>query len=203
MRRVTVAAFAVSWCALVPRAANAADTAEPSHARTAESSGSYAHFFGALAVGRGLRFNNPYRLATQLGETEQSLSLTASYADVSAGASFGSPSGFRHGAVAHLSTALEGIGQEVASLSYVVLHPVGRDVLVLARAGVPLVLRPDPTTGGELAAGATWFFSGGLGLSAELVGSLFFGAPTWERDPSAIPIVSLQVGVWTEYEVLP
>ncbi|MFO7178385.1 MAG: hypothetical protein DIU78_006775 [Pseudomonadota bacterium] len=203
MRRVKLVALGFSWCAVLPCTASAADAAEPSRATAVGSGRGYAHLFGGVAFGRGLRFNNPYRLATQLGETERSLSLTASYADVSAGASFGSPNGFRHGAVAHLSIAVEGIAQEVGSLSYVLLHPIGRDALVLARAGVPLVLRPDATTGGELAAGATWFFSGGLGLSAELVGTLFLGAPTWERDPSAIPILSLQLGVWTEYEVLP
>jgi hypothetical protein len=32
---------------------------------------------------------------------------------------------------------------------------------------------------------------------------MFFGAATWERDPSVIPVASLELGAWVEYEVLP
>ena len=47
------------------------------------------------------------------------------------------------------------------------------------------------------------FFTGGFGASAELVGSLFYGAGTFEREFTAIPIVSLQLGVVADLEVLP
>ena len=36
----------------------------------------------ALAVGRGVRFNNPYRLEEPLGDTAESVSLAATYLDV-------------------------------------------------------------------------------------------------------------------------
>jgi hypothetical protein len=158
---------------------------------------------GSVAFGRGLRLNNPFRLETQLGDDAESLSLTASYLDLGLGASFGSATGIQHGAVAHLSLALSGIRQEVASLSYLVLTPLGRDGLVWSRAGVPLVLEPDVSAGLELALGAGYLVTAGMGLTAELVSSLFFGAATWENDPSLIPLLSLQLGAFLTYELLP
>jgi hypothetical protein len=165
--------------------------------------GTYVEPFASLTFGRGIRFNNPYRLETQLGDDAESLSLTASYLDLGLGAAFGDPNGFRHGAVLHISLALEGITQEVVTPSYLLVHPLLADVTGYARAGTPLVIEPDFGGGFELGAGAVWFLSAGAGLTAELVGSVFFGAATWERDPSVIPIASLQLGAWFEYEVLP
>jgi hypothetical protein len=165
--------------------------------------GVYAEPFATLSFGRGVRFNNPFRLETQLGDDAESLSLTASYLDLGLGAAFGDPNGFRHGAVLHFSLALEGVTQEVITPSYLLVHPLLPDVTGYARAGTPIVLEPDLGFGVELGAGAVWFLSAGAGLTAELVGSVFFGAATWERDPSVIPIASLQLGAWVEYEVLP
>lgn len=165
--------------------------------------GFYLHGFAALGYGRGLRLNNPFRLQTELGDDGQSLSLTAGYVDLGLGAAFGNPNGLQHGAVAHVSLAAQGVSQEVLSLSYVALYPLTRDLLGFARAGFPLVLEPDVGVGFELGAGATYFFSGGLGVSAELVSSLFFGAATWEHDPNIVPVLSLQLGAWVDYEVLP
>jgi hypothetical protein len=168
-----------------------------------ERRGTYAEPFATFGVGRGLRFNNPFRLETQLGDDAESLSLTATYLDFGAGAAFGDPSGFRHGAVVHFSIALEGITQEVITPSYTLIHPLFRDLTGYARAGLPFVLEPDLGAGVELAAGVVWFLTAGAGVSAELVGDLFFGAATWERDPSVVPVASLQLGAWFEYEVLP
>lgn len=164
---------------------------------------SYAHGFGALSLGRGLRLNNPYRLETQLGEDAESLSLTANYLDVALGVSFGDPHGLRHGGVGHLSVALDGIPQEVVSLSYLALAPVGRDWVILGRAGLPVVLEPDLGMGLEVALGGAWLMTGGTGITAELVSSLFFGAATWESDPTLLPIISFQLGAYAEYEVFP
>jgi hypothetical protein len=74
---------------------------------------------------------------------------------------------------------------------------------VRGRAGIPIVLEPDANVGFELAAGGVWLFTGGLGLSAELVGSLFYGAATRETSSTAIPLLSFELGVWMDYEVLP
>jgi hypothetical protein len=105
--------------------------------------------------------------------------------------------------VLHFSIALDGVTQEVLSPSYLLLHSLLPDLSAYGRVGVPLVLEPDLGGGVELATGAVWFVTAGMGVTAELVGSLFFGAATWERDPSVIPIASLQLGAWFEYEVLP
>jgi hypothetical protein len=165
--------------------------------------GTYGHGFATLGYGRGLRLNNPFRLQTELGDDGQSLSLTAGYLDVGLGAALGNPNGLQHGAVAHLSLATQGVSQEVLSLSYVALYPLTRDLLGFARAGFPLVLEPDVGVGFELGAGAAYLLTGGFGLSAELVSSLFFGAATWEHDPNIAPVLSLQLGAWVDYEVLP
>jgi hypothetical protein len=167
------------------------------------ASDGYVHAFSALSLGRGLRFNNPYRLETQLGDEPESLSLTASYLDLALGVTAGDPHGFQHGGVAHLSIAIEGIAQEVGSLSYLLLRPLGRDFMVSLRGGIPVVLEPDLGAGLEIGAGGTLLLTGGMGVTAELVSSLFFGAATWENDPSLVPIVSFQIGAYAEYEVLP
>jgi hypothetical protein len=175
---------------------------EASAPRSREA-GLYAEPFGTLALGRGLRFNNPYRLETQLGDDEKSLSLTASYLDLGLGVAFGDPLGFRHGGVLHVSFALEGVTQGVVTPSYLLVHPLLADITGFARAGTPVVLEPEATLGLEIGAGAVWFLSAGAGLTAEIVGSVFLGAATWERDPTVIPIASLELGAWVEYEVLP
>lgn len=182
--------------------------AEPSPIETSSGplrieQGGYRHVFAAAGVGRGLRLNNPYRLRTPLGDDAESLSLTATYFDLGLGASFGNPRGWRHGMVAHLSVALEGVPQEVASLSYLLSTAVGRDFIGMVRAGVPVVLEPDLGAGLEAGVGGAFLFSGGFGLTAELVTSIFFGAATWESDPTFIPVISFQLGAYAEYEVLP
>jgi hypothetical protein len=163
----------------------------------------YVHAFGTVALGRGLRFNNPYRLSTVLGDDSESLSLSATYADVGLGALLGQPRGLQHGAVAHLSIATDGITQEVASLSYQALMPFGSRWLVTGRAGVPVVLEPDLNPGFELGSGGAFMLGGGVGVGGELVFSLFYGAATLDHSASVIPLLSLQLGVWLDYEVLP
>src|SRR5262249_18452755 len=66
-------------------------------------------------IGDGLRFNNPYRLASVLGSTAQSVSRTASYADVGAAVSVGDPARSTHGIAVRLSIALEGTRQSVVT----------------------------------------------------------------------------------------
>lgn len=165
--------------------------------------GSHAHLFGAAAIGRGLRLNNPYRLATPLGDSAESLSLSATYLDLSLGTTFGPRDGIGHGGALHLSVALDGIPQEVLTPSYVALHRFDAGWLAYGRAGIPIVLEPDLNAGFELAAGGGWLLTAGIGVTAELVGSLFYGAATHERSVTVIPIVSLQLGVLVDYEVLP
>jgi hypothetical protein len=202
------ALLALSIFASAPAAAeggapdNGAELAR--HEQPLPPAGPYLHFLGALALGRGLRLNNPYRLQTELGSTGQSLSLTASYADLSvAGLFLGNPDGLQHGLALHWSHALSGVAQDVVTPSYIALVRLPPRWLVYGRAGVPVVLNPDPTAGVELGAGGAWFASAGIGFTAELVGSLFYGAATEQEAVTVIPVVSLQVGVLVDYEVLP
>lgn len=164
----------------------------------------YFHTFATLGLGKGLRFNNPYRLATPLGDDAQSLSWSATYVDVGLGAVRGPAYGLAHGAVLHLSIAAQGIRQEVLTPSYQALDRIadGR-WLLLGRAGIPIVLEPDLTGGIELGVGAAYMITAGIGVQSEIAGSLFYGAATRERSVTTIPILSAQLGLFIDYEVLP
>jgi hypothetical protein len=172
-------------------------------AELTEDVGPQGHLLAAVALGRGIRFNNPYRLATPLGDTAESLSLSATYLDLSIGAVLGPPGGIGHGGSLHLASALDGIPQQVLTPSYLALQRFAGGFIVYGRAGVPIVLGPDVNAGFELAGGGAWLFSAGLGATAELVGSVFYGAATHEHSVTIIPIVALQLGVMIDYEILP
>ena len=101
-----------------------------------------------------------------------------------------------------MSFALHGIPQEVLTPSYVAMARLS-PFRFHGRAGTPIVLEPDVNVGGEIAAGAAWLLSAGLGIGLELCASLFYGAATYDRSLTAIPIVSLQGGLAVDYEVLP
>jgi hypothetical protein len=164
----------------------------------------YWHGFASLSLGKGLRFNNPYRLATPLGDTPESLSLTAAYYDIGLGFVRGPARGLSHGAVLHLSIAAQGIPQEVLCVSYTALGRLGSGrTLLLARGGIPITLGPDLSAGLEGAVGAAFMVTAGLGVQGELIGSLYYGAATPDRSVSTIPVLSAQLGLFVDYEVLP
>jgi hypothetical protein len=165
--------------------------------------GTYVHGFGELMLGKGLRLNNPFRLATPVGDDPDGLSFTAWYLDLGIGAAFGPPAGLQHGGEVSLSIATDGISQQVMSLSYVAIYPITSQALFRGRGGIPIVFGPDSNVGMELAAGGAWLFTGGLGVSAELVGSLFYGAATDEKSSTSVPVISLEIGAWFDHEVLP
>ncbi|HET9957943.1 MAG TPA: hypothetical protein VFQ61_25770 [Polyangiaceae bacterium] len=165
--------------------------------------GPYLHTFASVGYGRGMRFNNPFRLASPAGERADGLSLTAPYLDLSIAGLLGPPRGLQHGVMLRTSIALTGVPQEVLSVGYVVARALGNAALGYARLSVPIVLRPDLNAGGELGLGAAYWLRAGIGVSAELAGSLFAGAATWESDPTLIPVVSLAISACFEYEVLP
>lgn len=164
----------------------------------------YFHGFGSLSLGKGMRFNNPYRLATPLGDTPESVSLSAAYYDLGLGLVYGPARGLAHGAVLHLSIAAQGIPQEVLSVSYTALERFdnGR-ILLFGRAGMPIVLEPDLSYGLEAAVGSAYMITAGLGVQGELIGSLFYGAATQDRSVTTIPMLSAQLGLFIDYEVLP
>jgi hypothetical protein len=164
----------------------------------------YFHGFGSLSLGKGMRFNNPYRLATPLGDTPESVSLSAAYYDLGLGLVYGPARGLAHGAVLHLSIAAQGIPQEVLSVSYTALERFSEGrILLFGRAGVPIVLEPDLSYGLEAAVGSAYMITAGLGVQGELIGSLFYGAATQDRSVTTIPMLSAQLGLFIDYEVLP
>ncbi|HTV21433.1 MAG TPA: hypothetical protein VMG12_22250 [Polyangiaceae bacterium] len=156
----------------------------------------------SLAIGRGLRFNNPYRLETPLGDTAESVSLAATYLDIAGGLLFGERD-FRHGAALAGDVALQGIGQFVLTPSYLAQFGLTDTLAVSGRVGVPVVVAPDTTLGLEAAVGSSLALAYGLGAQVELVGSVYFGAATDETSITTIPMLSLQLGVFFEHGVLP
>lgn len=175
----------------------------PPPAQTPRSAVGYQHWLGGMYLGRGLRFNNPYRLRRVLGDDPTSLSLGATYIDLHAGRTFSAPDGFEHGIALHLSIATDGIRQEVATPSYLLVRRLTPRVLSYARAGFPIVLDPDAAVGLEAGLGGAYFLSANFGIGAEVDLSLFYGAATIERAVTAIPVASLALGVFFDWEHLP
>lgn len=172
-------------------------------ARTPRGADGYQHWLGGVYVGKGLRFNNPYRLRRVLGSDAESLSLSATYVDVHLGRTFSPPGGWEHGLALHLSIATDGIRQEVATPSYLLVRRFSPRLLGYGRAGVPIVLEPDANVGLEAGLGGAYFFTASLGVGAELGFSLFYGAATIERAVTVIPMTSLAIGVIFDWERLP
>ncbi len=163
----------------------------------------YARVFLTGATGFGLRFNNPYRLATQLGDDAGSLSIPAPYVDFSANVVLGPPNGAQHGASLHVGGTVAGVVQPFITPSYVLAYRADLPILVYGRFGTPILLAPDPNIGGELAGSLSYFFNSGLGLTSEIAFDLFYGAATLEQQYSVIPILNFQLGVIVDYEFLP
>jgi hypothetical protein len=158
--------------------------------------------FATGFAGDGLRFNNPYRLSSVLGADARSLSRTAAYADLGAAVALGDPAALTHGVAVRLSYSLEGVSQAVVTPSYLVMRRFG-DWGAYGRAGIGVVVTPRATWGIEAGAGAVWFIRAGVGVAAELVGDVFYGAGTREVGTPAYPVLSAQAGVWLSWESMP
>jgi len=163
--------------------------------------GSEIHGIAALAFGKGLRFNNPYRLATPLGDTAESVSLSATYLDLGLGVLWVNGEDLVHGAAVSGVVALDGISQFGVTPSYLALLALSPALALRGRLGIPIVITPDTTVGLEAAFGSRFAVALGLALTAELVGDVFFGAATEERSVTTIPMLSLQLGVQFEHEM--
>lgn len=204
-RRVAIVATVLVATALA--APSIAPAAEPSRKPSPEQ-GAFAEKPGYLQLqakamfGTGLRFNNPYRLPTVLGDTAESVSRTPVYTDLGLAVLFGSPMHFQHGADLSVSMPLEGIRQTVLVPSYVLSRRRGALAAAL-RVATPIVLTPNTTVGGELAVSGTYYFRAAVGARVEVVGDVFYGAGTIERATPAYPMLSLALGIVVAYEVLP
>jgi hypothetical protein len=193
-----LAAWTLAVVALVGASADAHAEERP----WAETKPGYVTLMATSLVGTGLRFNNPYRLATPLGTTAESVSRTAAYVDLGLGVTLGDPMGFQHGAALRWSVSVEGVPERVVVPSYL-LYRRFRWVAAYGRLGVPIVLSPSRTFGVEASAGAVFFLRGGIGIAGELVGGLIYGAGTREVQKPVYPVLSGQLGLFVAYEVLP
>ncbi len=191
---VAVAASLATCLAAAPQAVAADEQVAPARGPAVP-----LDVFATAFVGDGLRFNNPYRLSTVLGSDAQSLSRTAAYADVGLAVALGDRAGVAHGFSLRASVALEGVRQAVVTPAYMLMTRSGAWA-AYARAGVPVVLSPDTTWGLEGAVGGAWFALAGVGVGAELVGDVFYGAGTREVATPAYPVLSAQAGLWLAWE---
>lgn len=188
-----------------------ADDLPPSRALTPEQAfklyakrpQGYFRFVGTLAFGSGFRFNNPYRLASQLGDTAESLSLTSGYFDMGAALCFGAPNGLQHGASLHLSFALSGVSQQILTPAYTALYRGPHRILAYGRAGPAIILSPDAGLGAEIAGAAGYFLTAKIAVYTEIVGNLFYGAGTTEVKYAVYPVLSGQIGLMIDHEILP
>lgn len=171
--------------------------------RLSRPTGAFGQVFGTLSFGRGIRLNNPYRLQSQLGDSAESLSLTAPYLDVGLGLAFGEAEGLLHGGMFHVCFALEGVAQQAMSASYLLGYRASSPLLVYGRLGPSILITPDSNVGGELAVGLAAMLTGVWGVTAEILGNLYYGAGTYEAEYTAVPIVSGQLGLIADFEVLP
>lgn len=200
------AVCAVLGAAAPARADEPAQPKPPSPAlvkRLEAEPGFYARVFGTASVGRGVRFSNPYRLSTVLGDDAESASLTATYLDFAATLGFGNPNGIQQGVSVHVGSSVEGVVQPFVTPSYVVLYRADEPFMVYGRLGPAILLSPDPNVGGEVAGSFSWFFLSGLGVTSEVVFDLFYGAATLTEQYSVVPVLSFQLGVIADYELLP
>ncbi len=162
----------------------------------------YVQLFATLFFGDGLRFNDPYRLSTPLGKDAESVGRTASFVDIGLAGTLGNPLGLQHGFALRTSIAAEGVGQVTMTPSYLAWRR-WRALAVHGRAGTPIVLTPELTWGLEAAGGATFFFLGGFGACAEIVGDVFWGTGTRDSRVTTYPVLSGMLGLVAAYEVLP
>ena len=110
----------------------------------------------------------------------------------------GEPYGLQHGLAVHFSISLEGVAQQTLSWSYLLLRRSG-SWLGYGRIGNVALTAPDANLGGELALGGAYFLTGGAGLTAELVGNLFYGAGTYDVSVTTVPTLSFTGGIIIDY----
>lgn len=179
-----------------------ADESEAYRALAAPPAG-YMRLVGTMELGKGLRFNNPYRLSTELGDGAKSLSLTQTYLDLGLAVAFGDPLGLEHGAALHWSLSTAGVPQQVLVPSYFAALPLGARGLVTGRLGPALILVQDFNVGGEAGLGAYWKLTARIGVGGQAVFDIFYGASTLEKKYTTYPILSGQLGVIIDEEWLP
>jgi hypothetical protein len=161
------------------------------------------HLLGAIEFGRGFRFNNPFRLATELGNGPESVSLIAPYADLGLAFSYGPPDGIQHGVALHTSVTMNGVFGAAIAPGYQLTYRGPRPFLAYGRVGPIIGLTPDPDLGVEVAGGFAWFLTGHLAVASELVFDVWWGAGTHQVAVATYPVLAGQLGILVDYELLP
>lgn len=164
---------------------------------------------GSFGVGAALRpVNNVDFFQDRFGPA---------YVDIYGGVLFPAASDLRHGAGFTLSTNATGdgsdfsgvdpLGQWVLGLGYFGQYRFGDTLMLHGKLSVLLALyNPEvdmqrsfsSSVGGELAVGATVLLTAGFGLYGEIGFSLFSG-----QDSTAHPLLTGELGIAIDYEVLP
>ncbi|MFK7998073.1 MAG: hypothetical protein AB8H86_00700 [Polyangiales bacterium] len=75
--------------------------------------------------------------------------------------------------------------------------------IATARVGLPIVVSPAATLGAELAFGAQYFARSGVGIFAELIYDVFVGGRERDGSRSTHHLLTIEVGLQFELEVLP
>jgi hypothetical protein len=188
-------------CALIALCASAclASSFASSFASSAHAQASPQRYFAALTAGVPLRL-------TRNVDLDQG-TLAPLYSDVLAGYVLPGED-VRHGLGASLSlnlTADGGYTEPVApgeqlalAPSYLLYVDLGPDSLMLGQAGLPIVLTGSNTIGLALSAALGYRLLAGVGVLAELGFETFVGVSSRLH-----PTVSLELGVFMDYEVLP
>jgi hypothetical protein len=78
-----------------------------------------------------------------------------------------------------------------------------RAFMAYGRVGPSFVLTPQVTFGGEIAGGFAWFLTSKIAVAGEVVFDLYYGAGTYQVAVATYPIVSGQLGLLFDQEILP
>ncbi len=178
-----------------------APDAAPTHGRSC-SGLCYVHTHLDLGMGKGLRFNNPYRLQQQLGSDARSLSATATTFDARVGALFGDPLGWHYGAALGLSASLSGVPQQVITPALELAYPLSGYAWARGYLGPGIVTQPDTNVGVEGGLQLVGLLRAGLGAFVTLGYAQYWGAATDQSSATSVPIAFGQVGITLRYEVL-
>lgn len=169
-------------------------------ARAQDAKTAPERYVGMLSSGAGLRLARN----RDFGQS----ALTPAYLDALGGYVFAGGGALRSGAALGASVAYTddgGYTEPVIALEQLVLMPAyllryepSTDLTLLAHAGVPIVVAGGPSCGLEVAGALGYRFLAGFGAFAELGFDTFLGTAT-----SVHPLLTLELGVFVDYEVLP
>lgn len=130
------------------------------------------------------------------------------YVDGLVGYLFGAAGPYQHGPALGASLGLSDDGgfyepvsafsQGVITPSYVLARQVTQELMVSGHVGLPVAISGKASVGAELAAAGGYRIFAGFGAFVELGGAMFVGVAG-----AVHPLVSVETGLFIDYEVLP